>query len=46
MLIDQRWVELTPGMSVTAEITTGKRRVLSYFLGPLIQHAQESMRER
>jgi hemolysin D len=46
MWIDPRWVALTPGMSVSAEITTGRRRVISYFLGPLIQNAQESMHER
>lgn len=46
MFIDQRWVPLTPGMTVSAEITTGRRRVISYFLGPLIQHAHESLHER
>lgn len=46
MRIDQQWVTLTPGMAVSAEITTGRRRVISYFLGPLIQHAQESLHER
>lgn len=46
MQIDQQWVTLTPGMAVSAEITTGRRRVISYFLGPLIQHAQESLHER
>lgn len=46
MHIDQQWVTLTPGMAVSAEITTGRRRVISYFMGPLIQHAQESLHER
>lgn len=46
MHIDQQWVTLTPGMAVNAEITTGRRRVISYFLGPLIKHAQESLHER
>jgi len=46
MRIDDRWVPLTPGMSVSAEITTGRRRVISYFLGPLVRHAEESMHER
>jgi hemolysin D len=46
MRIDQRWVDLTPGMAVSAEITTGRRRVISYFLGPLLQNAQESLHER
>ncbi|NWB99495.1 HlyD family type I secretion periplasmic adaptor subunit [Pseudomonas gingeri] len=46
MRIDNKWVQLTPGMSVSAEIKTGKRNVAGYFFGPLVQGAQESMRER
>ncbi|CAB3746097.1 HlyD family type I secretion periplasmic adaptor subunit [Paraburkholderia humisilvae] len=46
MKIDNRWISLTPGMAVTAEIKTGKRNVAEYFLGPLVESAQESMRER
>lgn len=39
-------VRLAPGMSVTAEIKTGRRRVIEYFLGPLLEYATESLRER
>ena len=39
-------VDLTPGMAVTVEIKTGKRRVIEYFLTPLLQHSSESLRER
>jgi hemolysin D len=46
MKIDNRWITLTPGMAVTAEIKTGKRSVAQYFLGPLVESVQESMRER
>lgn len=46
MRINNKWVQLTPGMSVSAEIKTGKRNVAGYFFGPLVQEAQESMRER
>jgi hemolysin D len=46
MRIDDRWVPLTPGMAVSAEITTGRRRVISYFLGPLVRRVDESMHER
>jgi hemolysin D len=46
MKIDGRWITLTPGMAVTAEIKTGKRSVAQYFLGPLVEGVQESMRER
>ncbi|WP_206955961.1 HlyD family type I secretion periplasmic adaptor subunit [Trinickia acidisoli] len=46
MKIENRWITLTPGMTVTAEIKTGKRSVAQYFLGPLVEGSQESMRER
>lgn len=41
-----QWINLTPGMEVTAEIKTGKRSVAHYFLDPVMQTGQESMRER
>jgi hemolysin D len=44
--VGNRWVNLTPGMEVTVEVKTGKRSVAEYFLGPLVQTAEESMRER
>ncbi|MFP6562592.1 HlyD family type I secretion periplasmic adaptor subunit [Paraburkholderia sp. B3] len=44
--VDNRWITLTPGMAVTADIRTGKRSVVGYFLDPLLQTAQEGMRER
>jgi hemolysin D len=44
--IDNRWITLSPGMAVTADIRTGKRSVIGYFFDPLLQTAQESMRER
>lgn len=39
-------VALAPGMSVSVEIQTGTRRVIEYFLSPIIQHARESLHER
>lgn len=39
-------IRLSPGMAVTAEIKTGRRRVIEYFLGPLIEYGSESLRER
>jgi hemolysin D len=44
--VENRWITLTPGMEVTADIRTGKRSVAGYFFGPLMESAQESMRER
>jgi hemolysin D len=46
MRIDDQWINLTPGMAVSAEIKTGLRSVAGYFLDPLVQTAQESLRER
>jgi hypothetical protein len=36
---------LMPGMEVTAEIKTGERRLIEYFLAPLLRHGSESLRE-
>ncbi|REG58063.1 HlyD family type I secretion membrane fusion protein [Paraburkholderia sp. BL6669N2] len=44
--VDNRWITLTPGMAVTADIRTGKRSVIGYFLDPLMRTATEGMRER
>lgn len=38
-------VQLIPGMAVTAEMKVGKRRVISYFLYPLLRGLDESIRE-
>jgi hemolysin D len=46
MKIDDRMVELAPGMAVTVEIKTGQRRVIEYLLSPLLRYKQESLRER
>jgi hemolysin D len=44
--VGNKIVRLTPGMAVTVEIKTGTRRVIEYFLSPLIQYSSESLRER
>lgn len=44
--VDDRWIALTPGMVVTADIKTGKQTVAQYFLSPLVEGAQESLHER
>lgn len=43
---DGQIVQLKPGMGVTAEIKTGKRRVIEYLLSPVMKYLNESMRER
>jgi len=44
--VDGRAVTLSPGMVASVEVKTGSRRVIEYFLSPLIRGAQESLRER
>jgi hemolysin D len=46
MQIDDRLVNLSPGMAVTVEIKTGSRMILSYLLSPLLRYRQETLRER
>lgn len=46
MEIEDRVVDLSPGMAVTVEIKTGSRRVISYLLSPLLKFKQEALRER
>ena len=44
--VENKIVRLSPGMAVTVEVKTGKRRVIEYFLSPLMQVTNESLRER
>lgn len=44
--VGSKTVNLGPGMAVTVEIKTGQRRVIEYFLSPLMQYKDESLKER
>lgn len=46
MQVDDRMVNLAPGMAVTVEIKTGSRRIISYLLSPIQKHMHQSLRER
>ncbi len=46
MKIDNVVVPLTPGMTVTAEIKTDSRSVISYLLSPISKVTSEAMKER
>jgi hemolysin D len=46
MQIDDRLLDLEPGMAVTVEIKTGSRRIISYLLSPLMSYKQSALRER
>lgn len=46
LMIDDKWVRLSPGMSVTTEVKIGQRTLIEYFLSPLLRYRQESLREQ
>ncbi len=46
MEIENKRVNLSPGMAVTVEIKNGSRRIISYLLSPLLRYKHESLRER
>lgn len=46
MQIEDKLVNLAPGMAVTVEIKTGTRRIIEYLMSPLLRYRQESLRER
>jgi len=46
LMVDGVRVVLTPGMSLSAEIKTGKRRLIDYVFSPLQKHGGEAFRER
>ena len=39
-------VNLTPGMAITIEIKTGKRRIIEFIMAPLLRYQSEALRER
>ncbi len=43
---NDKWIDLMPGMAATVEILTGQRSVARYFLDPLLETTQQSLRER
>ena len=46
MQVEDRLVDLSPGMAVNVEIKTGSRAIISYLLSPLLRYKQEALRER
>jgi hemolysin D len=46
MQVEDKVVNLSPGMAVTVEIKTGSRRIINYLLSPLLKYRHESLRER
>jgi hemolysin D len=46
LYVDGRAIPMSPGMTVTAEIKTGSRRILEYLFSPLVEVSSSAMRER
>lgn len=46
LMVEGKAVKITPGMSLSVEIKTGKRRLISYLLSPLQKMGNEAGRER
>ena len=46
IMVENKKVKLSPGMAVTTEIKTGRRRLIEFVLSPLLRYRQESARER
>ncbi|MGE5417327.1 MAG: HlyD family type I secretion periplasmic adaptor subunit [Acidobacteriota bacterium] len=43
LAVNGRNVTLTPGMTASAEIKTGKRRIIEFFLSPIMKYFNESL---
>lgn len=46
VLVDGARINVNSGLSVIAEVKTGKRRIVEYFLNPVRKAVDESMKER
>ena len=41
--VKDKGIPISPGMAVTAEIKTGERRVIEFFISPFIKYVDESL---
>ena len=46
MNVDGASIPLSPGMAVTVEVKTGRRRIIDYLFSPLAETASKALRER
>jgi hemolysin D len=46
MQIEDKLVNLSPGMAVTVEIKTGSRRIINYLLSPVLKYKQEILKRK
>lgn len=43
IMVDGKVIAISPGMAVSAEVKTNKRRIIEFFLSPIIKYATESL---
>jgi hypothetical protein len=43
LMVDGRNGPVSPGMTVAVEVKTGKRRIIEFFLSPIVKYAKESL---
>ncbi len=46
MVVDDKEISLSPGMTVTVEIRTGARSIMSYLLSPIMRYRQDALHEQ
>ena len=46
LMVNDTKRRLAPGLAVTAEVKTGKRRIIDFLLSPLAKRVEEAGRER
>jgi len=46
MRVNDKDVPITPGMSLTAEVKTGQRRIIEFVMAPIFRYQDEALRER
>jgi len=46
LFVDEHWQSIRAGMSVNSEVKTGKRRLIEFFIYPLIKHLDEGLSVR
>ncbi len=44
--VDGKAINLSPGMTASIEVKTGTRRIIEFFLSPLLRYKDEAIRER
>jgi hemolysin D len=44
--VNDEWKSISTGLSLSAEVKTGKRRIIEFFIYPLIKHLNEGMSVR